>query len=164
MSVKRLVKLSAIAAVYVVLTVALQPISFGQVQFRLSEILVLLCFFRKDYIYSITVGCLISNFFSPMPLDFIFGTLQTIVAVVLISVSKNMLIASLYPVITMPIIALELYIALNLPFWESVLWTMVGEFVVVVLVAYPVFSYLRKNQYFLELIEANQNVEVYREF
>jgi uncharacterized membrane protein len=160
MSVLRLVKLSAVAAVYVVFTV-LTPLSYGEIQFRFSEILILLCFFRKDYAYSIIIGCFISNLFSPLVLfDMFFGTFQTVVATFLITRSKNMFFSSLYPVITMPIIAYELTLAYKLPFLLTCLTTMAGEFVVVVLIGYPLFLVLRKQPRVLELIDANRNVEV----
>ena len=34
-----LIEISVIAALYVVLTIVVQPISFGEIQFRLSEVL-----------------------------------------------------------------------------------------------------------------------------
>lgn len=161
MSVSRLVKLAAVAAIYVVFTIVIYPLSYKGIQFRISEILVLLCFFRKDYAYSIIVGCLIANIPSPLGLyDMFFGTFQTIVAVFLITKSKNMFFSSLYPVITMPIVAFELYLALELPFLLTCLTTIAGEFVVVVLIGYPLFRILRKQPRFLELIDANRNMEV----
>ena len=44
-----IMRLSIIAGLYVVLTYALNFISFGEVQFRIAEILMLLCFFNKKY-------------------------------------------------------------------------------------------------------------------
>ena len=43
---RNLVRLALVAAVYAALTLALPGLSFGAVQFRFSEILVLLCFYR----------------------------------------------------------------------------------------------------------------------
>jgi len=164
MNLSRLIKISAVAAIYVVVTILTWSISYKEIQFRFAEILVLLCFFRKDYKYAIIIGCLISNFFSPMMLyDIFFGTLQTFVAVTLIANSKNLFVSSFYPVITMPIIALELFLALDVPFLFGCLTTMLGEFAVVVLLGYPIFKLLSKNKEFLKLIEANQNVEVNNE-
>ncbi|MBE6902685.1 MAG: QueT transporter family protein, partial [Ruminococcaceae bacterium] len=39
-------RIAVVTALYAALTLALQPISFGLVQLRVSEILVLLCFYR----------------------------------------------------------------------------------------------------------------------
>ena len=42
---KNLVRLALVAALYAALTLALPGLSFGAIQFRFSEILVLLCFY-----------------------------------------------------------------------------------------------------------------------
>ena len=39
-----------IASLYVVLTVIVTPFSYMAIQLRISEIMVLLCFYKKDYI------------------------------------------------------------------------------------------------------------------
>ena len=52
-----------IAAIYFALATVLQPVSFGPVQFRLSEALVLLPLFMPESIIGVTVGCFLSNFF-----------------------------------------------------------------------------------------------------
>ncbi|MEG0615185.1 MAG: QueT transporter family protein, partial [Oscillospiraceae bacterium] len=62
---KRLAIIAMVAAAYFALTVLITPLSYGMVQFRFSEILVLLCFYKKDYCYSMAVGCLLANLFSP---------------------------------------------------------------------------------------------------
>ena len=58
----KIVRLAIIAGLYVALTWATLPLSYGLIQFRVSEILLLLCFYRKDYIYSLVLGCFIANF------------------------------------------------------------------------------------------------------
>jgi uncharacterized membrane protein len=73
-----------IAALYFVFTTVFQTISFGQVQLRVSEILSVLPFFFPEAIWGLTLGCLISNFFSPFGLiDIVFGTLCTFLAAVI---------------------------------------------------------------------------------
>jgi uncharacterized membrane protein len=155
-STKRIARIAIVAALYFALTMAVAPIAFGQVQFRVSEILVLLCFYNKDYCYSMGLGCLLANFFSPMwTLDVPFGTLATVIAVVLIVVlGKNLLIASLFPVIINGIIVgLELYVAFGgLPLWMFMASVAFGELVVVTIVGVPVFKLLEKNQTFMKLI------------
>lgn len=54
---KKVIRISLVAALYVALTLALSWISYGEIQFRIAEILVLLCFFRKDYAISMIIGC-----------------------------------------------------------------------------------------------------------
>ena len=82
-NVKNMTRLALVAAMYAVLTVVIAPLAFGEIQFRFSEVLVLLCFYRKDYALALIVGCFIANLFSPMGLmDIIFGTLATAAAVI----------------------------------------------------------------------------------
>lgn len=70
---------AVIAAVYVVLTMVFMPISFGPIQFRISEILCVLPFFTPAAIPGLFIGCLLSNFFSgAAALDVIFGSIATL--------------------------------------------------------------------------------------
>ena len=109
---KNLVRLALVAALYAALTLALPGLSFPAIQFRFSEILVLLCFYRKDYSISLILGCFIANCFSPMALmDMIFGTLATAIAVIPMFYIKNIWLASLLPVVSNGIIiAIELLV------------------------------------------------------
>ena len=108
-----IIKIAIVAAIYAVMTVAISPLSYGPIQLRFSEILILLCFYNKKYCVSMTVGCLIANIFSPMALlDIPFGTLATILAVLFLSKSNNLFIGSLWATIFNGIIVgTELYIA-----------------------------------------------------
>lgn len=68
-----------IAAIYVALTVAFAPISFGPVQFRIAEVLCILPFFTPAAVPGLFVGCLLSNLLcGAMPLDVVFGSLATL--------------------------------------------------------------------------------------
>lgn len=156
MKTEMIVKVALVAALYVVLTVLIAPLSYQDIQFRFSEVLVLLCFYRRDYVYSLIIGCFISNLFSPMALDIIFGTFHTAISVILISHSKNLFIATLIPTILMPIIAFELYYFLGLPFFVSLLTTMIGEFVVVSIIGYTLFKLMENNTAFLKFIGTDE--------
>ena len=52
---------AAIAAVYVVLTLVFAPISYGEVQVRISESLTILPYFTPAAIPGLFIGCLIAN-------------------------------------------------------------------------------------------------------
>ncbi|MDD4388216.1 MAG: QueT transporter family protein, partial [Bacilli bacterium] len=127
---------------------------------RISEVLLLLCFYRRDYSYALIIGCFIANIFSPLGIvDALFGTLATALTVIFISKSKNIVIAALYPVLfNGVIIGLELYYFLEMPLWEAMVWVAFGEFVVVTTVGVIIFKILEKNDGFLDFIEANQNL------
>ncbi len=64
-----MVKIALIGAVYTALTLAVAPLSFGAVQFRISEALTLLPLFSPLGIWGVTFGCFFSNL-----LGFLLGT------------------------------------------------------------------------------------------
>ena len=81
--VKILVFNALIASIYIVLTLILAPISYSTklifIEFRLSEILLVLSFYNKKYGPGILVGCFLANLLGSTLgiIDWIFGTLQT---------------------------------------------------------------------------------------
>lgn len=151
---KRISRIALIAAVYVAVTLATSSLAYMGVQFRIAEMLVLLCFYNKDYCISMVLGCLVANIFSPMALlDIPFGTLATLIAVVLIYYSRNLVISSLYPVIiNAVIVGIELKIAFKAPLLLSMGQVALGEFVVVTVVGVPLMIFIAKNRYFMVLI------------
>lgn len=73
---------AVIAALYVVLTMAFQPISFGTsgIDVRISEALTILPFFTPASIPGLFAGCLISNILGGGVIwDVIFGTAATLI-------------------------------------------------------------------------------------
>ncbi len=75
-----LVQGAIIAAIYVVLTVLFAPISFGPIQFRISEALCILPYFTFAAVPGISVGCLLGNILGGAALpDIIFGSLATLI-------------------------------------------------------------------------------------
>ena len=153
-SALRLAKLAIVAALYVVLTYALGFMSYGNIQFRIAEALMLLCFYKKDYGIALTVGCFVANIFSPMMLmDMTFGTLATVLAALLIFVSPNIYIASLAPVLTNAlIVGLELTISFETPFWLNAAEVAFGEFVCVSVFGVLLFKLLERNAAFMKLV------------
>ncbi|MDO4475542.1 MAG: QueT transporter family protein [Lachnospiraceae bacterium] len=71
---------AVIAAIYVILTVAFAPFSFGEVQVRISEGLAVLPFFTPAAIPGLTIGCLLGNLLGgAIPVDVVFGSLATLI-------------------------------------------------------------------------------------
>ena len=69
-----------IAALYVVLTVAFAPISFGPVQLRISEALAITPLFTSAAVPGLFIGCVIANIFGGgIAVDVIFGSLATLI-------------------------------------------------------------------------------------
>jgi uncharacterized membrane protein len=77
-----LVQASMTAAVYAALTILLAPLSFGFVQFRVSEILTVLPAVMPAAIPGLFIGCLIANIFASTfgIIDIIFGSIATLMA------------------------------------------------------------------------------------
>ncbi len=98
-TVRYLTRGACIAALYAVITVIFQPISFGPIQFRVSEAFTLLPFIMPEAVWGLTVGCLIANIFGGSIIDMIFGTLATLVAALIVRKMKNVWLLPLAPVI-----------------------------------------------------------------
>ena len=156
---KTIVSNAMVAAIYVVLTLVTYPISFLGIQFRFAEILVLLCFFRKDYSIGLILGTAIANLTSPIGVvDVGFGTLATLIACLGIMFCKQLAIACLFPVISNAfVVGFELWKFLGEPFWISVGLVAIGEFTVMV-VAYILYMVLKRRKTFFEIIGAKQNI------
>ena len=156
LKIKDVLQISIVAAIYIVLTVAVSPLSYGDVQFRVSETLMLLVLYKKRYAISMIIGCLIANLFSPVgAVDVIFGTLATIVAIIPMLFIKNLEISSIFPSISNGIIVgLELAIVYELPIAFTMFTVFLGEFVVVSLIGIPLFRALEKNSGFMEVLDA----------
>lgn len=155
-----LARLAIAAAMYAALTLALPGLSYGGIQVRFSELLVLLCFYRRDYSVSLILGCFIANIFSPMALmDMLFGTLATALAVIPMFSFRNIWLASLLPVITNGvIIAVELYVAYHEPVWLSMLTVAAGELIVCTIIGCPLFKLVfEKSPRLMRIIGANKH-------
>ena len=76
----RLATAAVIAAIYAALTIGLAPISYGPVQFRVSEVLTVLPFLIPSSVYGLAVGCVLANLYTGSVLDIVFGSLATLLA------------------------------------------------------------------------------------
>ena len=101
-STKTLARAAMIAALYMALTLMLQPLSFGAIQFRVAEALTILPVLTIDAIPGLAVGCLMANLFGGAPwFDVVFGTLATLLAAVLTRKFRNRpALAAAMPVIS----------------------------------------------------------------
>ena len=72
-----------IAALYVVLCMIFQPISFGAVQFRIAEALTIMPLFTPAAIPGLFVGCLLANILGGCIIwDVIFGSIATLIGAI----------------------------------------------------------------------------------
>lgn len=145
----KITEIAVIAALYFVCTVLFHPISFGMFQLRFSELLILLCFYKKDYCWALIIGCAAANLFSPFGIyDVIFGTFATALTVFCVSRAHRLLPASLFATLFCIIIGIELYLLTNVSFLFCTLSVMAGEFIVVTVIGCPLFRILEKNVIF----------------
>lgn len=148
---KYLAEVAIIAAIYIVLTVMLSWISYGQIQFRVAEALLVLVLYKKSGPAGLVIGCLIANIFSPFGLpDIIFGTLGSVIAVsgIYLLRKKNIFISLLPGVIANAIlVGLELKLFLNLPFFLSAMYVAFGQVVVIYALGIPLYYALKKIGY-----------------
>ena len=144
-----------VAALYVVLTYFLAPISYGPIQARVSEVMTVFPVFSWGMIPGVTLGCFISNLLNPDnlgPVDIIGGTLATLIAGVFSRMigKKNMWLGIIPPVLANGII-----VGGYLPFllfdevtWQSVALTMLsvaaGEAAVLVVLGIPLIAVIGK--------------------
>lgn len=152
---KFLVKSAAVAALYAVLTLLLPVASYGPIQFRFSEILVLLVFYNKRFIPGLVLGCAIANLFSPMMLfDVAFGTLSSYIAFRLMQKAKNLYLASIFPVllVIVPAIGTWLILANNEVLLIMIMQFMLSEFIMVSIIGVMIFKILEKNEGFMSYI------------
>lgn len=141
LTVRVIAENSILAAIYVALVLVVPYLSFGPVQCRFSEALVLLCFWRPDFTIGLSVGCLISNIVgaaigSASPFDILIGTFATTSSCLLISyLSKRLIISIIWPIVfNAVIVGAELYFlgfAGDLSIWFSILYVGIGEAIAV---------------------------------
>ncbi|MFB6469588.1 QueT transporter family protein [Cytobacillus sp. Hz8] len=162
MKVKTLVTNGILAALYIVVSMLIQPFGFTQIQFRISEMFNHLVVFNKNYIYGMVLGVFLTNlFFSPMvAYDLVFGVGQTLISLLITIISARfikgvmtrMFFNTVVFTISMFLITIELHLAYKLPFLFTWLTTAIGEFVVMI-VGVPVMYALNKRIHFDKLIE-----------
>lgn len=155
---RKLVFAGLTACLYVVLTQipGLSALSYGPVQFRIAEALCALPVLTPWAIGALTVGCFISNLFSPMVFDVIFGTAATLIGAVLTYVlRKNRPLALLMPAISNGlIIGLELSLFWAESSFSGVLFATnaitvaIGEVVVCFVLGFPLIKTLEKHKIF----------------
>lgn len=99
-SVRDLTLAAVIAALYATLTLTLPIPQYGGIQLRVAEALTVLPFLFPQAIPGLAVGCLIANLIgSPMVVDWIFGTLATLLAAVWTGRVRSRWLAPLPPVL-----------------------------------------------------------------
>lgn len=96
-----IVQAAIIAAIYIVVLLAFKPLGSDAIQVRFSEALTVLPYFTPAAIPGVSIGCLLGGILSGLnPIDFVFGSLTTLIAATLsYSLRKNKYLVVLPPII-----------------------------------------------------------------
>lgn len=99
-SARRLSLAGLIAAVYAAATLILPIPQYMGVQFRVAEAMTVLPFLFPEAIPGLAVGCFLANLLgSPIVLDWVFGTLATLLAALWSRRMPSLYLAALPPVV-----------------------------------------------------------------
>lgn len=143
-------RFAVITALYVVLTYALEGLAYGPLQFRVSEVMTLLAFVNPFYVLPLTLGCVIVNFGSPFGLiDVVFGSLSSFLALLAMSKTKNLYLASLWPSIFSIVVGLEIFLLSSEPinFFLMTGQIMLSQFIIVSILGLVLYKLLKKNSF-----------------
>jgi uncharacterized membrane protein len=146
-----------IAAMYYVLVLVFQFLSFEAIQFRIAEVLLILVFFDKKTIVGLTIGTFFANWhYAPAGIvDAVFGSLATVISLgFMILFIKRKWLALIFPVVVNGIyVGLLLVFTLDLPFFINFLLVSFGQAAVLYGLGLPLYYALRKNKGFLEFFK-----------
>ncbi len=157
---------AVIAAAYAALTIALAPISYGAVQFRVSEALTVLPFLMPSTVWGLTLGCVLANLYTGSIFDIVFGSLATLLAALFTAyfgkrgnTVKNRLLGCLMPVVFNAVIVgavltwgyqIQELSSPLLSYGFNALTVGLGEMGVLYLIGYPLLSQLPRIKAFRE--------------
>lgn len=160
------IQMTMIAALYAALSLAMAQFSFGPIQVRIAEALTLLPILSPWPIWSLTIGCALTNLVGAATganllgyWDVLWGTLATLIAALLTHQFRNITVKKI-PVVSilMPILINGLIIGyeLTLAFGPNTLGMFVfyglsvaaGEAVSVIFIGYPLLQYLKRTKLF----------------
>ena len=137
---------AVIAALYAALTLLLAPISYGNLQCRVSEAMTLLPMVLPPAIPGLFVGCLLANLLGGCTVwDIVFGSLATLIAAIgTYALRKKPLLAALCPVLSNGVIVgAVLSFVYKLPLWLTMIEVAVGE-VGAVIIGFAMLAALKR--------------------
>lgn len=141
-----IVRAAIIAAVYVALCLAFQPLSYGVIQLRLAEALTLLPVLFPEAVPGLYVGALIANIFGGLGLvDIICGSFITLLAAYATYLLRDSLLAYLPPVLFNAfLVSAYLHLLFNWPYWLSVISIGASQALVVFTLGHGLLVLLRR--------------------
>ncbi|MFO7262619.1 MAG: hypothetical protein A6D91_02995 [Bacillaceae bacterium G1] len=146
MTIRSIAKAAIIAALYVVLTLAFAPFSYGPIQVRVSEMLTVLPIFFIEAIPGLFIGCLLANVLGGLGLwDIIGGSLVTLLAAIGTYWLRRTWFAYACPIVANAFLV-SAYLApmFGVPYWITALYIGLGEAIAVCAFGIPLVIILRK--------------------
>ena len=158
-----------VAAAYAALTIVLAPISYGAVQFRVSEALTVLPFFMPCTVWGLWIGCILANLYTGSLADIVFGSLATLLAALLTAyfgkkgnTVKNRLLGCLMPVVFNAVIVgavltwgyqIQEFSSPMASYGFNALTVGLGEAAVLYLIGYTLLRQLPKIKFFRDFFD-----------
>lgn len=136
-----------IAALYAGLAMALAPLSFGPVQFRVAEALTLLPFFVPEAVPGLFAGCLLSNLLGGFGLaDVVLGSAATLAAAWLTSRMPNVWLAAVPPVaVNAAVVGVYLAFLTGTPVLLSVVYIALSQSAICFGIGVPLALYVSRS-------------------
>jgi uncharacterized membrane protein len=143
---EQIVRAAIIAAVYVVLCLAFQPLSYGVVQLRLAEALTLLPILFPEAVPGLYVGALIANIFGGLGLvDIICGSLITLLAAYATYMLRDSRLAYLPPILfNALLVSAYLHLLFKWPYWLNVISIGVSQTLVIFTLGHGLLVLLKR--------------------
>lgn len=159
-TVRFMTRAAIIAALYAGITTlvslipALNTLSFGPIQVRISEALTILPAFTPAAIPGLFIGCILANLVGMALagvtlIDVIFGSLATLAAAWLsYLLRKNKWLVPIPPVVVNAVVVgLILQYTQNLPFWMMALSVGAGEAIACYALGIPLYNLLKRKSF-----------------
>lgn len=161
-NVRFITQAAIIAALYASISYAQAAIFPGSqaaaVQFRVSEALMVLCFFTPAALPGLTLGCAVTNVLSGFPADILFGSVATLISCYAMWMTRNckLLGFPLFPLF-FPVITNALIVGAELQFFMIGSWNFfsfllqavlvgVGELGVMLILGIPFYYLIMKTR------------------
>ena len=149
-----------VAGLYAAVTILTASFAYGNIQFRISEALMMLLLFEPSLTVGLTIGCLIANLFSTVSvLDIIIGTAATLLACLLTTRIKKPWLAPLPTILVNAVMVGAMLSWLYMPaeeFWSGLLVfgaeVGAGEAAVLYVLGLPLYYGMKKTDFIEKLL------------
>ena len=149
-----------VAGLYAAITILTASFAYGNIQFRISEALMMLLLFEPHLTICMTIGCLIANLFSTVSvLDIVIGTAATLLACLLTTRIKKPWLAPLPTILVNAVMVGAMLSWLYMPseqFWNGLLVfggeVGAGEAAVLYVLGIPLYYAMKKTNFIEKLL------------